>query len=337
MTKETIEMMTNLEQRVFNIQNESMLHGAWWWWFWLFFFNNPKNPAKPRQLMILWSTKNGNEIDCNNLKIKLCDSHDRSKLHGAVASWYFDGEKMHHNFLLEQCDINVTDKELFTDSSTPTSFVVNKGKNIVRIGNDFEFIAEAGNNNVFAMPNYRSHTYLGNKGYSLMRLNHLNLSGKVNNMPIHGSAYFQRVFINASTPSWYWGIFHFERDGILTYFNPNLFGKSIKKDVSFFDGREMHRFTDINVKKIGKHLPTFSVSSENYNEKLKFTVNPYSHSSWTFRKKVLGLIPNKLVYNEYPAVISDIELENNKTGKKIVLGDLGKSVGNAEHTTGFLL
>jgi len=328
--------LIDMEGKVFNIKNEPMPHGAWWWWFWLFFFNNPRNPAQPRQLMILWSTKNEREIDCNNLKIKLCDSHNRSKLHGAVASWYFDGEKMHHNFLLEQCDINVTDKKLFTDSATPTSFAVNKGKNIIRIGNDFEFIAESENKHLFTMPTYRSHTYFGNKGYSLMRLNRLNLSGKISNRQIHGSAYFQRVFINAPSPSWYWGIFHFEKGGILTYFNPSLFGKSIKKDVSFFDGRKMHKFTDINVKKSGGDLLTFTVSSENDNEKMKFTVNPYSHSSWTFKKRNLGFIPNKLVYNEYPAVISDLELENKKTGEKIVLEYLGKSVGNAEHTTGFL-
>lgn len=336
MAQETNERVADFGQKVFDIKNEPMPRNAWWWWFWLFFFNNPKNPAQPRQLMILWSMKKDKEIDCNNLKIKLCNPYDKSKLHGAVASWYFDGEKMHHNFILERCDMNFTDKELFTDSATPTSFVVNKGKSIIRIGNDFEFITEKGNSNTFALPNYHSHTYMGNKGYSSMKSNHLNLSGKVNGMPIHGSAYFQRVFVNAPSPSWYWGIFHFKKGGILTYFNPRVFGKSIKKNISFFDGREMHKFTEMNVKSMGKQLPAFSVSGENNDEKMKFTVSPYSHSSWIFRKKVLGIIPNKLVYNEYPAVISDLELENKRTGKKIVLRDLGKSIGNAEHTTGFL-
>jgi len=328
--------LIDMEREVFSIKDEPMPRRAWWWWFWLFFFNNPRNPAKPRQLMILWSTKNEKEIDCNNLKIKSGDSNDMGKLHGAVASWYFDGKKMHHNFLLGRCVINVTDKELSADSAIPTSFTVSKNKNIIRIGNDFEFIAEAGNKHKFVMPNYHSNTYFGNKGYSIIRLNHLNLTGKIKNRQIHGSAYFQRVFVNAPSPNWYWGIFHFEKGGILTYFNPHLLGKSIKKDVSFFDGRRIHKFTNINVKKGGEDLPTFTVSSENDDEKMKFTVNPYSHSSWTFRKRALGFIPNKLVYNEYPAVISDFGLENKKTGGKIILENLGKSVGNAEHTTGFL-
>ena len=325
-----------MEKKIFDIKNEPMPHGAWWWWFWLFFFNNPKNPDKPRQLMILWSTKNERVINCNNLKINIKLPIDKKNMDGAVCAWYFDGEKMHHNFLLEQCNINMTDKELLTDSTIPTSFTVNKNKNIIKIGNDFEFIAESGNKHPFVMPTYHSHTYFGNKGYSIIKLNHLNLNGKVNNKRIHGSAYFQRVFVTAPSPSWYWGIFHFEKGGILTYFNPSLLGKSIKKDVSFFDGTKMHKFADINVKKLKGNLHTFVVSCKNDSERMKFVVKPYSHSSWTFKKRSLGFIPKKLVYREYPAVISNLEFENKKTGEKIMLENLGKSIGNAEYTTGFL-
>lgn len=330
----------DLEQKVFDMGNEPMPRGAWWWWFWLFFFNNPKNPATPQQLMILWSTKNVREIECNNLKIRL-NHHpmDRSNLDGAVAAWYFDGEKMHHNFILEQCSIHVSDSELSSDSSTPTSFSINKTENTVKIGDDFTFIAKAGNNHDFTMPRYHSHTYLGNMGYSIIRLNHLDLSGRLKNKPIQGSAYFQRVFVNAPAIPWYWGIFHFENGGVLTYFKPHLLGKSIKKEITFFDGNKTHEFTDIDIKlKVsGENIPTFTVSGENKHEKINFIVNSYSHSSWAFRRRVLGIISNKLTYNEYPAIISDLKLTNKKTGEKIISEDLGKSVGNAEHTTGLLL
>jgi len=340
------------EALVFDLQNEPMPRGAWWWWFWLFFFNNPKNPGKPRQLMILWSTKNVKEIDCNDLKINLTPNSNRSVLDGAVASWYFDGEKMHHNFLLEQCHINInkSDNKLYTDSTTPTSFSIDKTKNIIKIGNDFEFIAEPKYKNKFTLPSYHSNNYISSRGYSIIRLNHLDLRGKVkgNNESdesdgnneftesIHGSAYFQRVFVSTPSPAWYWGIFHFENGGILTYFNPYVSKMSLKKDISFFDGKKLHEFVDITVKRTGGEIPIFIVSGENEDEKIKFMVNSYSHSSWTFRKKTLGIIPNKLIYNEYPAVISELELINKGTMKKIVLEDLGKSVGNAEHATGFL-
>lgn len=331
--------ISELEQKVFDIKNEPLPRGAWWWWFWLFFFENPENPAAPRQLMILWSTKNVREIDCNNLKIRLNHQPmDRSNLDGAVAAWYFDGETMHHNFLLEQCSIHVSDRGLASDSSTPTSFVINKTENIVTIGDEFEFRAKAGNNNHdFTMPTYRAHTYLGNMGYSIIRLNHLELSGRLKNEPIRGSAYFQRVFVTAPAIPWYWGIFHFKNGGVLTYFKPYLLGKAVKKEISFFDGSTLHAFTDLNVAASGGKIPTFTVSGENEHETIHFVVQSYSHSSWTFKRRVLGIIPNNLTYNEYPAVISDLKLANKQTGETITAEDLGKSVGNAEHTTGLLL
>ncbi|MFH0817255.1 MAG: hypothetical protein V1909_01340 [Candidatus Micrarchaeota archaeon] len=327
--------LANLEEKVFDIQNEPMPGGAWWWWFWLFFFNNPKDPKKPRQLMILWSTKNVKEIQCNDLIIRLASQTDRSKLDGAVAAWYFDGEKMHHNFLLEQCIISISGKQLSSDSAVPTSFLVDKNKSDVRIGNDFHFIAESKESESEA-PNYNANTYIGNLGYGIIRSNRLDLKGMVGKEQISGTAYFQRVFVNALSPSWYWGLFHFENGGNLSYFRPYLFGKTIKKDITFFDGKKMHEFRDIKTRRLGKELPKFEISGENASEKISFTVETYSHSSWTFKKKTFGLIPNKLVYNEYPAVISKFEFTSN-TEEKITLEKLGNSVGNAEHTTGFLL
>jgi len=323
-------------EKIFDIENEPMPKGAWWWWFWLFFFDNPKNPEKPRQLMILWSTKNSREIDCNNLKLILEPSADRSNLCGAVAAWYFDGEKMHHNFLLEKCNISVSNKELSSNSATPTHFSIDKNKSVIKIGDDFEFIAEPENKHDFTKLSYQKNILMANKGYLMMKLNHLKLSGRVGNEPIHGSAYFQRVFVNSPMSSWYWGLIHFDNGGVLTYFKPYVLGKSLKKEISFFDGKKMHTFKKMKLKKSGKDMPIFEVSGENDVEKIKFTVNAYSHSSWTFKKKFFGILPNKLVYNEYPATVSDFELVHKKTGESIALEDLGKSVSNAEHGTGLM-
>lgn len=327
----------DFRKKVFDIKQEPMPRGAWWWWFWLFFFDNPKNPAKPRQLMILWSAKNVKEIDCNGLKIQSGNSGDRSKLRGAVAAWYFDGEKMHHNFILEPCDIRINGSRLSTASETPTSFSIDAKRSVVKIGKGFEFIAEENGKHGFKTASYHSNNIIGDKGYSIMKVNRADLSGKVNGKPIRGTAYFQRVFVNAPAIPWYWGIFHFGNGGVLTYTNQLVFGKSMKKDISFFDGKVMHRFDTMNVKRSGDDIPAFMITGENGTERISFSVQSYEHSSWTFRKKSFGFIPNKLVYNEYPAVISGFEMVNKKTGKRVVLKALGKSVGNAEHTTGFLL
>lgn len=324
-------------EKLFDIEGEPMPSGAWWWWFWLFFFDNPKDPEKPRQLMILWSTKNVKEIDCNGLDIKLQLPIDRKNMDGAVAAWYYDGEKMHHNFLLEQCKIKVVKDGLSTDSKTPTSFTIRDIVNRVQIGDKFDFVAEAKGTQDFLRPTYHANNFVGSKGYAITRINKLDLKGMADGKPIKGTAYFQRVFVNAPAVPWYWGTFHFANGAALTYTNHRVFRKAIKKQIVFFDGQEAHLLKDITVKRTGGEIPVFKVSGETSDAKASFTVSPYAHSSWTFKKKSLGIIPNKLVYNEYPATITEFEFVDKKTGKKTTPKELGKSVGNAEHTTGYLL
>jgi len=324
-------------EKLFDTQEEPMPRGAWWWWFWMFYFNNPDDPDKPRQLMILWSTKNVKTIDCNGLEINIKRPLDRKNLDGAVAAWYFDGRKMHHNFLLEQCNIKVKDYGIFTDSDPETSFVIGEDRHIVKIGDDFEFIAEPRDDHEFVMPSYHANTFVGSKGYGITKINRLDLGGKVHGEPINGSAYFQRVFVSAPAVPWYWGSFHFANGGVLTYTNQMVLGKAIKKNVSFFDGKQLHELGDVTVKRLGGELPEFRVTSKTEDAEIAFTVKAYAHSSWTFRKKSLGVLPNKLVYNEYPSTITDFQFRDKKSGRRLLLGDLGKSVGNAEHTTGYLL
>jgi len=323
-------------EKMFDIEDEPMPRGAWWWWFWLFFFNNSKDPKRPRQLMILWSTKNVKKINCNDLDIKLDLPIDRKNMGGAVAAWYFDGEKMHHNFVLEQCTIKVSKESISTDSSVPTSFTMRDFVSRVRIGERFDFVTEIEGEHDFLRPNYHANKFIGNKGYGMTRMNRLHLKGVVDGKPITGTAYFQRVFVTAPAVPWYWGIFHFENGAALTYTNQMVLRKAIKKQIVFFDGKEVHEIKDIKVKKTGGKAPEFNISGETKDARARFTVSTYSHSSWTFKKKSGGVIPNKLVYNEYPARISAFEFVDKKTGRKTTLKELGKAVGNAEHTTGYL-
>ncbi len=324
----------DFEKKVFDIKDEPMPKGSWWWWFWLFFFDNPKNPKKPRQLMILWSTKNEKVIDCNGTQMIIGPQDDRSHMDGAVAAWYFDGKKMNHNFLLDPCKLRVTSDSVTAETKSPSTFSVKKKKSIVRIGKGMEFVSEMIEDSDFTKPEYHENKILGDMGYNILRVNKLKLSGIVDGKKIKGTSYFQRVFVNAPSPPWYWGIFHFDNGGVLSYFNPNAFGKSIKQDISLFDGRKMHEIKNIRVKRKGGDAPDFEVSGENEKERISFTVNSYEHSSWTFRKKFLGIIPNKLVYNEYPATVSGLVILDKKTGKRTKMGN---AIGNAEHTTGMLL
>lgn len=325
-----------LKDKVFDIADEPFPRGAWWWWFWIFFFNNPKNPSRPKQLMILWSTKNVKEIFCNGKKLLINKLLNRKSIDGAVAAWYFDGEKMHHNYLLDKCKLKITNSSLISTSRTKTSFEAKGKKSIVKIGKDFEFVATDNHPHQIGQTSYSEKAYPLGMSWSGIALNHASLKGKAFGKKIKGTAYFQRIFVKAPAPPWYWGMFHFANGATLSYFNPYVSGLSLDKGIDFFDGENLHNFKDISIKRVNGELPAFIVSGKNDETSIKFTVNPYSHSSWTFTKKSLGIFPNRLVYNEYPAVISNLCLST-KSGKTMLKGEeLGKSVGNAEHTTGFL-
>jgi hypothetical protein len=324
-------------EKLFDVEDEPFPKGAWWWWFWLFTFDNPMNPKKPRQLMILWSTKNVKEIDCNGLKIKLDLPIDKLNMDGAVAAWYYDGWKMHHNFLLEQCHIRTNKRGLVTDSETPTLFTQDGDTYMVQIGDDMEFIAEADGKHDFLRPNHHGNHFVGNKGYSITKINRLSLSGTVDGKPITGNAYFQRVFVNAPAIPWFWGIYHFQKGAVLTYTYQWIMGKKLKRHIAFFDGKKLHDFDKINVKRIErKDFPAFLVNAENDTEKISFMVDTYEHSSWTFKKKSIGVIPNKLAYNEYPGRLAGFEFIDKNKGNVWTLKELGKAYGNSEHSTGFL-
>ena len=54
----------------------------------------------------------------------------------------------------------------------------------------------------------------------------------------------------------------------------------------------LYDFNDITVKRIDAgDFPDFEVSGIEGDREIKFTVVCYDHSSWTFRKRSLGIVP----------------------------------------------
>jgi len=339
-----LKKATKIQNKIFDFSNTKPRSGTWWWWFFLFFFNNPKNPEKPRQLMILWSTKRDREISCNDLNIIL--NHDLEKksrgkiIDGAVAAWYFDGEKMHHNFVLEQTPLIFSKNSLRAAKSA----IEVKGKKItVVVNKGIKFDLRLKEKNSFTMPTHDSKKMLG-FNYELLRMNKLDLTGVVDGKKASGSSYFQRVFLNAPALPWYWGVFHFKKGTALTYFKIHS-GRAtgeipLKRDVQFFYKGTLHRINKIKVRRTDKSgLPTFHVSGENKEKKFSFYVEAYSDSWWKFRKKIKGILPIKstFLWHEYPAVIKKFEFIDKKTGKKVTEKDIGIGIGNAEHSFGILV
>ncbi|MCR4335351.1 MAG: hypothetical protein NUV57_02325 [archaeon] len=358
-----------LFEKIWSINPVDDRKGTWWWWFWLFFIDNPKNPEKPHQLMILWSTKNEKEIICNNRVFKFPHKINLKKSNaifdGVTAAWYFDG-KMHEAYLLEESKITLTKKpySLKADSANKTSFFEKNGKFKVIINKGkkkFDFDLKFDETNEFTKPTYSKNNYFkGSLSFSALGLPKSDLTGNISESgkkkKIKGSAYFQHVIVNAPSPSWYWGIFHFPEGSILSYFNPHIgpavlkgngtnkfIGKgniSMGDDLSFKSkktGKKHFRVKKVKIRKNSDGFPVFAVSGENKNEKISFEVDCYSEAYWEFEKKSMGFLKSKLRYNEYPAKIKNFKIRDKKGNSLLSTKEIGEGIGNAEHSWGFLI
>jgi hypothetical protein len=309
---------------------------GWLWWFWLFFFENPANRAQPRQVAVLWSAKNDGDLECNGtlLGAKHPFREDGS-LNGGIAAWYFDGSRMHDQLLLGQVRIDLGESGL-TTTSPDTAFQFSNGGFHIVVGDRMEFQAALLDNaNDFVAPWKKGLQYLG-YGYEMIGINRLELTALVDGETVGGSGYFQKVLLGAPAIPWYWGIFHFENGACLSYFNPRLLGRSLKKDISLHDGRTLHRFNSLTIDKSEGTLPAYHVSAENAVETIAFSVEPYAETVWRFRKKKWGVIPVKFDYGQYPARITRLRLKDKRDHSELTEADIGIGVGNAEDSTGIL-
>jgi hypothetical protein len=337
---------------------------GWLWWFWLFFWDCGKE--KPKQLMFLWSAKNDRRISCNsqewNFKRDLVkEAKGGFELDGAVASWFFDGKKMRHDFVLGQERLFLGKNRL---SSKSCSMKLERGKSkkeffeTVIPGKKMRFLVHPGKS-LGTSISKRANKFLS-FGYEITRFNSGKLTGVVQGKKIGGTAYFQRVLVSGPAVPWHWGIFHFADGSVLSYFKPVLglsalgktfagkgFDKSVKKHAMFWHAptRQLFEFNEVKVKTIekksgktkqGSFLPIFLVEAkDNRGRKLSFEVRSYSQSHWRFRKK--GLLKQDFTYGEYPSEIKNMVLELGGVGERVTQKTLGRGIGNAEHSWGLLL
>src|SRR5271157_4644588 len=91
---------------IWKVYPEHMLKNrTWHWWWWVHFFENPEAPEFPKQLMILWGTRNCRRVRVNdfywNPKIPMETDGTHATFESMVASWYYDGRKMHDPLFLD--------------------------------------------------------------------------------------------------------------------------------------------------------------------------------------------------------------------------------------------
>ena len=344
----------------------------WCWWFWLVFIDNPVDPDRPRQVMILWSFKDAPTI--------IHDTHyhpgdgvartlEKDTFPGVVAAWYFDGEEMDHDLALEQGPVTVEREldnpgtgRLFIDTPTDNDYVFEGSPRDwrLRIRNekhDMDYTIRLEKPNVFTSPLYRTKHFLrGLFMYSVVKLNRCTMEGTVDGEKVTGTAYLQRIGMNNPCLPWFWGVLHFADGSILKYFFPHVSTAIFRSDPAqrmpgherlwFPAKREMefyhaptdtlHTFKRGTVERHDREngMPEFDITFRSPTKNLTVTIDSYAHTHWRFRGKRPLLPINDLYYNEYPVRATHLSFTHG--GREVTLADTGPGAGNAEHTWGGL-
>ena len=371
------EMMWDLDTR------DRIKNLTGWWWWWIFMWPDGKDRKRTRQLMILWSTKNCKKIlvdDYNwernkDITRKELKSGARSLLcDGMTAAWYFDGKKMHDPLLLTRSDMEsrwngpkgrlspkLPGGERYEFSGEPGDYRVA----IHHKGDSFDFKMSPWTK-FMGEHRFTEGRYVGKMGYNILKVYGSKLKGDVDfrgtKENIEGTAYFQKVMVNAPATPWYWAMFHSQSGAYLDYMMPH-FGmpcwrkqptpKSgydrgyffLSRNIHFYDPDEdvFHEFHKKKghkitiTKAIKDGLPTFKIHGEDRkgDREIDFTLKAYSRAYWRFEQKYWAVMRSVLFYNEYPSTMESFRFRSG--GRKVRLEDLGEwTRGNTEHAWGWL-
>ena len=354
--------MKNLEKNIWKIDESSRISRvAWDWWWWLIFLPE-KNSKKTKQLMILWSTKKCKKISVNDLwwerKGSLERTPEGAKFGGIIAAWYFDGEKMitplileEHEIFLKQGKIEDSGHKFIMEGNGQFSLKIDTGnrKFILKTENWTKFLSKE---------RLTKEIYFGRNIYENLKIYGRKISGKIiengKGKKASGTAYFQRVNVNAPPIPWCWGMFHCSEGSFIEYFasqiglpclkrtgmHESIFNNgeiSLKKKLHFFHEptKKHYKFSNFALKKIvDGELPTFLITASQKGKSLRMKLKTYSRVCWSFSQPLIRDFATKLFYNEYPTSLEEFELRD---GKKIITrGDLGRASGNSEFSWGVL-
>ncbi|MFW6196515.1 MAG: hypothetical protein ACOC5D_04180 [Thermoplasmatota archaeon] len=352
------------------LKTENMIEDlSWYWWWWIFFIKNPENPNRPKQLMILWSTKYTDYIKVNDKKWGVSQiptwNGDKLEFDGMTAGWFFDGNNMHDPIVLDDMDFEVkhdgkegelrpkTEDKDYRFYGSPDNYFVN----IKDEDNDFELKLTPWNH-YLQKHRYNESQYFKDYSYNIMKIYGMKLNGTIDNNPVEGSGYFQRVQVNAPATPWYWGIVHSEKGSFIHYFNPFIgpqMFRSKKKSSSWLDWGDLrlsrsirfyHRQTDrefnfstgdIKVTRQNNDgLPRFLIKGDDRHKEIYIKLSAYSRAYWRFQQKHKLLRNNIFYYNEYPANLVDFKFRLKDNSLTVDKSDLGRTYSNFEHSWGKL-
>ncbi|MFH0848987.1 MAG: hypothetical protein V1857_05750 [archaeon] len=343
---------------------------TWYWWWWLFFVKDPDRPNRTKQLMILWSTKNTNDITIMDKKwsMRQLPAWDGNvlKFNGVTAAWWYDNEKMHHPLLLEEMDFEVHNNgdngELRPiKDGTDYRFYGNPEKYVVNVkdsNNDFHFEATPWND-CTSKHRFREKDYTRKYGHNILQIYGMKMRGQIDGIDVEGSACHQRVAVNAPGAPWYWALVHWDVGDhfVLSspFVGPQIF-RNTENATSLLDWgdirlyrslRYYHKETDteyefktstIRIKHVIENgLPTFDMTGTDEEKEIHLRAKAYARAFWRFQQPSRWGLKSILYYNEYPAEVVDFSFSTKDGAVNVKKEDLGESAGHLEHTWGKLI
>ena len=203
-------------------------------------------------------------------------------------------------------------------------------------------------------------------GYDILRLHGSRVSGKMDDETINGTAYFQKVCVQAPSVPWYWGMLHLSDGSYIDWFLPHLSLTITSRDnqpwkmrdlghMSLSEGGLFHdatlgkstAFNNVRVEKYasnasegshganpGANLPGFKVEMWTTEARIILDVEAVDRAHWAFEQPTVGGIVSNFTYNEYPLKVVDLSITTN--GDTRTLDDFEWIRGNAEHSWGIL-
>ena len=372
-------------------------HLTWDWWWWLIMLEDEKHPNRSRQLMVLWSTKNTEVIDVGGSEWQggrpRADEEGGLSIPGMVAAWWFDGERMWEPLV----------KKSLRMAAIPTSHSLWPGEEgvagsgaIIPIdehdlsmglgakGDEFwlnltadESLQKDGCSANFAFrmrpwskpmstARWAHKDYGKGMGYDILRLHGALVQGDIDGTPVTGTAYFQKVCVQAPSPPWYWGMLHASDGTYIDWFLPHVAATITAKDARPWKMRDLPHhplsqsgllhdakngrseiFEQVRVRKLpsrkleGKHaewpiapLPIFEVEMWNGRTTVLIEAQAIARAHWTFDQPTRGRMTSHLTYNEYPLQVLKLSITD-ENGRRN-LDDFAWVRGNAEHSWGIL-
>jgi hypothetical protein len=387
--------------RMWKLQERPPLHHLTWdWWWWLLMLDDDDGNPSGKQLMVLWSTKDNPKVMVSGTEWTPkgrpgFDDDGGISLDGMVCAWWFDGKRMYEPYIKRKCRMIVVDDKHPSWPNNPTDSGAGGGAVVPLTEEDMsmglksdlsEFwlnlhsdeFPEDNNvpktmqftltpwNEAMSTARHATATYAMEMGYDILRLHGCKVSGKLDGEDINGTAYFQKVCVQAPSVPWYWGMLHLSDGSYIDWFLPHLSMTVTSRDnqpwrkrdlghMSLSQGGLFHDavsgksipFDRVRVEKYasdtvegehganpGSNLPGFKVEMWTESVHINLDVVAIDRAHWAFEQPTIGGLVSNFTYNEYPLRVISLSITDESGVRK--MSDYNWIRGNAEHSWGIL-